>query len=229
MKWIETLLELLFPSKCPFCQHILFPNPGPVCPECQNKLPWRTGRYDQHKPEFIELCVSPLAYQEPVIASVHRYKFSGHRSYARSYGILIAQCVRDQIDTPIHQVSWVPLSRARLRKRGFDQAEKLARVVGKELGLPVVPTLEKIRSNQQQSLLTDPAARRANVLGAYQIRPDADVVGRRVLLIDDVVTSGATLSECARILQMAGSEQIFAATLVQAGSSKENQAENPKT
>lgn len=108
------------------------------------------------------------------------------------------------------------LSRQRRWRRGFDQGEKLARVVAAELGLPVRGMLRKVRHTQPQSGLEDPAARRANALGAYAPAPGVQGKGLRILLVDDVVTSGATLSECARVLLGAGAGEVLCATLAQA-------------
>ena len=117
-------------------------------------------------------------------------------------------------------LSWAPLSPRRLRQRGYDQAELLARAVGEHLGAAAVPLLVKSRDIPAQSGLSEQASRRANVLGAYELLPRAEVEGRSILLADDVVTSGSTLSECARVLLTAGAAQICAVTLAQAGQSR---------
>lgn len=86
--------------------------------------------------EFTSGCLSPLAYRGRVPDSVHRYKFPGTPSYAGAYGLLIAQCVRDNRAAPLDLVTWVPLSPKRKRKRGFDQAEALARFhIVKDIGV----------------------------------------------------------------------------------------------
>ena len=213
------LLDLLFPRKCPFCQRLV-EGDALLCPDCQRTLPWLTEKAAERSPEFLKLCVSPLAYRGPVAESIHRYKFSGRRNYAAAYGALMAQCVLDHPDVTFDLLSWAPLSRKRLRRRGYDQARLLARAVGERLNVPVTPVLVKRRDIPAQSGLSEQAARRANVLGAYELLPGAEVTGRRVLLVDDVVTSGATLSECARVLLTAGAAQVCAVTLAQAGQSR---------
>ena len=128
----------------------------------------------------------------------------------------MAQCVQDRPEIAPELITWAPLSRKRRRERGYDQGELLARAMAKRLGLPAVPTLVKARHTQPQSGLDSAEARRANALGAYALLPGADVAGRHVLLADDVVTSGATLSECARTLLEAGAECVWCVTLAQA-------------
>ena len=108
---------------------------------------------------------------------------------------------------------FVPISWLRKLKRGYDQVALLAEAVSRELGIPAICALKKIRHTPPQSGLKSAAERRANVLGAYRvIRPDA-VAGKRVLLLDDIITTGATVSECARMLSLAGSKEITCAAL----------------
>ena len=176
------LLDLLFPMKCPFCQHILEDSRAPACPGCQKMLPWLSGREAERPVEFTSGCLSPLAYRDRVPDSIHRYKFPGTPSYAGAYGLLTAQCVRDNRAAPLDLVTWIPLSPKRRRKRGFDQAEALARAVARELDLPVRGTLEKFRNNDPQSHLHEASERRANVLGVYRLKESVDLAGLRVLL-----------------------------------------------
>ena len=212
----EALLDLLFPPKCPFCQRLLHDPRAPLCPNCQACLPWLTGRAGERRVDFTQGCWSPLAYQAQVREAVQRYKFAPAPAYGRPFGLLMAQCARDQ-GVEAELVTWAPLSKKRRRKRGFDQGELLARTVGECLALPVLPLLEKSRHTVPQSSLPDGAARRANALGAYSLLPGGRIEGGRVLLVDDVVTSGATLSECARLLCQGGAKQVLCLTLAQAG------------
>ena len=216
MKLLDKLLDLLFPPKCPFCQSILETPADPVCPACQKTLPWLVGRAGERSVDFTRGCCSPLAYRGTVRKSIHRYKFSGVRAYARPFGLLMAQCVQDRPEMAPELITWAPLSRKRRRERGYDQGELLARSMAKRLDLPAAPTLVKARHTQPQSGLDSAEARRANALGAYALLNGADVAGKRVLLADDVVTSGATLSECARTLLEAGAECVWCVTLAQA-------------
>lgn len=211
----EHLLDLLFPRKCPFCRAILADPNAPLCSNCQPRLPWQTGKAAERKVDFTDGCLSPLGYRDSVPEAIRRYKFSGVRAYARPFGLLMAQCAADHT-LEVDCVTWVPLSAKRLRRRGYDQAELLARGVGERLGLPVQPLLQKIRDTQAQSDLETEGARRANALGAYVVLPGAGMEGKRILLVDDVVTSGATLSECARMLRQAGAVKIYGLTLARA-------------
>lgn len=216
MKWSDWVLDLLFPPKCPYCQRLMEGSYIPACSHCQPTLPWLVGAQGERKVDFTAGCLSPLGYRGSVVDSIHRYKFAGRASYAKSYGILVAQCVRDNWKEPLDAVTWAPLSGPRRRKRGYDQAKLLAQWVARELELPLLGMLDKVRDAPPQSSLQEDAQRRANVLGAYRLKKGARSEGMRLLLVDDVVTSGATLSECARQLAHGGATGVVCATLAQA-------------
>ena len=217
MNPIAWLLDLLYPPKCPFCHCILEHSRKGLCPGCEEKLPWLYGEEGRREVDFTKGCFSPLRYKDAVREAVHHYKFSPTPAYGRPLGKILAECVRDYPEIQADMITWTPLSRKRRRERGFDQAELLARSLGEELDLPVMLTLQKIRHTQRQSSLDEESQRRANAKGAYRMHPRADVRGKRILLVDDVVTSGSTLEECAAVLRMAGAECIWCVTLAQAG------------
>lgn len=217
MSLLTPVLDLLYPPKCPFCRGVLDDPRAPVCPACQPTLPWLDHKDAFRRVDHTDGCWSVLEYRDAVRDCVHRFKFQPIPAYAQPLGLLMAQCVRDHGELEPDLITWVPLSRKSLRRRGFDQARRLAETVGGQLSLPVCPTLQKVRHTRRQSRLDTPAQRRANVLGAYAPRPDTGVRGRRVLLVDDVVTSGATLSACAEELRRAGVAHVWCLTLAQAG------------
>ena len=139
------------------------------------------------------------AYEDPLRQSLLRYKFQGRSYYAGAYGAMLghADYLRERLEFDV--ITWVPVSRKRRRKRGYDQAELLAKATARELGRCAEPLLEKFRDIPPQSGIQEvPARRKANVLGVYRMRPGAAVQGKRVLLIDDILTTGATLGEAAR-------------------------------
>ena len=210
------LLDLLFPPKCPFCHRVLERPRDPLCPVCQEILPWLEGKAGERAIEFADGCYSPLAYRDKVPEAVHRYKFHRVRALGRPFGALMSQCLGDRLSGPADLVCWAPLSRQRLRERGFDQAELMAREVGRRLSVPVGQVLEKARNTRPQSELEDESARQANARGAYVLLPGAALTGKRVVLVDDVVTSGSTLSECAALLRQAGAAEVWCLTLAQA-------------
>jgi ComF family protein len=210
------VLDLLFPPRCVFCTRLLKSGELGLCDRCQRELPWIEGLAAEQKFEFVSCCVSPLWYQEEVRKSIHRYKFSDRSGYARTYGRLVAQCVADHLAGRYDLITWAPLSPKSLKRRGYDQAMLLARSAALELDQAAVETLRKMRNTEAQSSLKGDAERRANVLGAYQAVDPVLVEGKRVLLVDDVVTTGSTLSECARVLRECGAADVVCATLTRA-------------
>ena len=211
---LGALLDLLFPPRCVFCRRLLHRGEEGICPRCQQELPWALGAEAEQTGEFFSLCASPLWYQDQVRASFHRYKFKGVRGYSRTYGRLVAQCVQDHLAGRYDLITWVPLSRARLRQRGYDQAMLLASAAALALDDVAAETLCKVLDTEAQSGLgKNDASRRANVLSAYQVTDPALVEGRRVLLIDDIVTTGSTLTECVRVLREAGAADVVCLTL----------------
>ena len=209
-----SVLDLMFPPRCPFCSKMM-PRWAPLCGDCQRTLPFSVGKQGRCDGEFFEVCVAPLWYRDSVRDSFHRFKFKGRQAYAKAYAVLMAQCVNDQQLGEFDVVTWSPINVNRRRRRGYDQSELLARELAKHLNLPVAPLLEKTRNTVAQSSIEDASARRANALGAYQILPSADIVGKKILLVDDIVTSGSTLSECARVLRTAGAGEIHCIVLAQ--------------
>ena len=124
--------------------------------------------------------------------------------------------LREEYPEGFDVLTWVPVSPLRKWIRGYDQAELLARAVGRELDMVPVRTLKKIRHNRRQSRITDDARRRANVLGAYRVVNSAEVSGKRVLLLDDIYTTGATVGECARVLRTEGAKEVHCAAVAAA-------------
>lgn len=213
--FFSRLLDLLYPPKCVFCGRLLKDGEAGWCGACQGSLPWMGDAPEKACPPAAR-CVAPLWYRDEVRESFHRYKFEGRDFYAPEYGKLMAQCVRDKLGLDFDLICWAPLSQKRLRKRGYDQAELLARVLGAELDKPVVPALRKARDTLEQSSLEDEAARARNAAGAYELADPAAAAGKRVLLVDDIVTSGSTLSNCAQILLDAGANEVWAAVFARA-------------
>lgn len=211
---LNQLLDLLFPAKCPFCHRLLREEEAFWCARCQRELPWAAGSAGQQELEFLSGCISPLFYRDQVRDGIHRYKFQNRPGYAGSFGLLMAQAVRDAWpEVPFDAVTWAPLSRRRLRGRGYDQARLLAQAVSERLELPCVSTLVKVRHTPAQSLQAGDGSRQTNVLGAYEVVPGITLTGQTLLLCDDVVTTGSTLSECARILCASGAHRVYALTL----------------
>ena len=211
MKFLDSLLDLLYPRRRAFC-HRISPEGEPVCNACAGKLPYTRGAEQRQRLPGIPVCISPLYYEGDVRQSLLRYKFGGRREYAKIYGEFLTKCI-DENGMSCDSITWTPLSRKRLRCRGYDQARLLAEEIAERTGIPCRQLLRKIRNNPAQSGSGSPEKRRANVLGVYVCADEEAVRGRQILLVDDIVTTGATLSECAKILHRAGAAGVSACTL----------------
>lgn len=205
------LCDLLYPPKCMLCGRLLRDSEAVLCGRCGHELPeWDNA--PRRVPGY-ERCAAAFVYEEPIRGSILRFKFHGMQTYAVQFARWMAVRVRGELRTSFDFVTWTPSSRRRRRSRGFDQAELLAEALARELDLEARPTLEKFRHRPPQSKTKTAAKRRANVQGAYRLLPGADVRGRTVLVVDDILTTGATLGECGRILRQAGAKDLYAAVI----------------
>ena len=214
MKLYEYLLNLLFPRKCILCRELLEKEETDLCRKCRVEAPEYPVRKENL--QFLDSFTAVWYYEEDVRSSLLRYKFNGLQTYADSYGRLLAMKLLQAHPEGFDCLTWVPISPMRRFKRGYDQVELLAKAVGRELGMTPVPLLRKIRHNRPQSSLKDAAKRRANVLGAYRERNRDLIPGKRILLLDDVLTTGATAGECARVLLTAGAKEVHCAAVAAA-------------
>ncbi|MCL2226580.1 MAG: double zinc ribbon domain-containing protein [Oscillospiraceae bacterium] len=212
MGFFSSLLDLLFPPRCVFCGRVLNSGDEGWCSRCMESLPF-TNDCGRQSGEFYEFCISPLYYGSSVRKSILRYKFRGVSAYAEIYGKLLADCIKSCPDMKYDIISWVPLSGKRKRSRGYDQAMLLALATALELNDVAAQTLIKPHDVQAQSELGDRSERSANIDGAYEVFDSELIVGKTVLLIDDVVTTGSTLSECAKVLRSAGATNVVCAAL----------------
>ena len=214
MKLYHWLMGILFPPRCILCRRVLKKEELDLCRECRCDAPDYCGR--KSKLQFLDSFCAIWYYRGNVRSSLLRYKFGYARSYARGYGRLLAMKLLQEYPDGFDVLTWVPISSLRKFSRGYDQSQLLAQAVGRELGMTPVRTLKKIRNNPRQSRIKGAAQRRANVLGVYQIREREAVAGKRVLLLDDILTTGATAGECARMLLTAGAKEVHCAVVAAA-------------
>ena len=199
-------MSLLFPDKCILCGRILEKNETDLCHTCRVDAPECPAR--KQKRTFLDSWVAIWYYKGYIRSSILRYKFRRARHYARGYGRILAMKLAEEYPDGFDVLTWIPISPLRKFVRGYDQVEELAKTVGRELNLKPVRCLRKIRHNRPQAGVSGAAERRANVLGVYRMAKHADVRDKRILLLDDVITTGATAGECARVLLTAGAKEV---------------------
>ena len=204
---LKIALDTLYPPRCPFCRRLLDKTEKRVCRFCRKRY---EGSVVRREVKNTLGCVAPFSYRDEVRLSIIRYKFWRAAIYGEAYAEFLAKCI-DESGFSCDIITWVPLSRVRLFSRGYDQARILAEATARNLGLPAARLLKKTRHTRPQSGLASAAQRRKNASGAYCCIAPETARGKTVLLIDDIVTSGATMAECAAVLKAAGCAGVYAA------------------
>ena len=213
MSLLNGLLDLLFPPACPFCGRAGGGKAGTACPGCEKadfRVPLEQRAFSG---KHFTRCVCVGWYRDELRNSVRQFKFRSHPEYAKDYGRAMAEEVRRFLPGAYDCITWMPVSEKRLQERGYDQARLLAEAMGEVLNKPVLALLKKTRDNPAQSSLAEGRDRAANVAGAYAVPDPSAAEGKRVLLTDDIFTTGATLEEGAKILREAGCSQVVCAVL----------------
>lgn len=219
MSLLKRLAALLYPEKCVLCGHILRKPEMDLCEKCRMDQPDCPISRDKYP--YLDSWTALWHYRDSVRRSLLKYKFYGRRNYAAAYGRLLSMKLLREDRADVDIITWIPISEKRKRKRGFDQVELLAQKVTAELEIPAQSLLWKRRDNPQQSKIVGNAQRRANVLGAYEAINKEMIIGKRILLLDDILTTGATAGECARVLLEAGAKEVHFAAI--AAAVKKNQ------
>lgn len=226
----RSAVEVLFPCRCPICEGLV-DSQGEMCGDCAGKLKYITSPScmvcgKQLDDELAEVCsdcgrrrhsfirgVGALAYTKEIKQSMYRFKYSNRREYAVFYGDMLVKLKGHII------MSWkpdviipVPLYAARYRKRGYNQAALVAEEIGKILKIPVEEKLLTRTVNTAPQKELNDKERTKNTKNAFQVTHNI-VKYRRVLLVDDIYTTGATLDACSDALTNAGAAQVYFAAV----------------
>ena len=223
MRVREWLLTALFPHRCCLCDKVI-PMGYHLCRECVAKAPYilpplclRCGRNEDacicmgHRRAF-ERCVSPFYYDGVARVGIDRLKNQGYVPQVDGFAKEMAEVVRREYGgVGFHYVTAVPLHHTDERGRGFNQSRLLAEKLAEMIDVPYVPLLEKPYATRPQKTLAA-RERSGNLLGAFEVTQPARLPDRTVLLVDDIVTTGATLDECAKMLKIYGADAVYGVT-----------------
>ncbi len=204
----EALAALLAPPRCAACDARVALLAA-FCPACAAGA--ERARIDDAR------AIAAFVYGGPVARAIARFKYEDRPDLARPLADLLWRAVEPHATALSGAVVVpVPLHRMRLAERGYNQAALLAARLARRLGAPTLPlALARVRDTPRQATL-DREARRTNVERAFRVRAPAAVRGRRVLLVDDVCTTGATFEACARVLSDARSGDVSLAVVARA-------------
>lgn len=227
----DAVVDVLLPPACASCDVVL-PGPQGFCDDCAHEvleLPTvhcrRCAEPGAFERGLCSRCVSgvvwerawaPFEHEGSIAKAIHRFKYEDRSDLSRPLGILLAALSKHELTSMPGVLVPLPLHEARFRERKFDQAGLLAAVVGQRAGREVqAGWLSRTRNTRRQVGLSE-AEREANVRGAFVA--SAAVRGQDVVLVDDVLTSGATAREAVRALTAAGAARVFVLTLARARS-----------
>lgn len=227
----ENIVHLLFPRRCPICDNVMFSSvfleaelccsrcrsvpeyvKEPVCKKCGKPMEDERAElcYDckKHPGAYVQ-GKALWVYKDQVKQSMYRFKYQNRQEYARFYGSEIVRVYGDWMKrSGIEAIVPIPLHRAKKRQRGYNQAELLAREIGRRTGLKVYPDLlKRVRKTKPQKKLND-AERKNNLKKAFKTQENK-VQLNHILLVDDIYTTGSTINEAALELRRAGIEQVY--------------------
>lgn len=225
---LHNLIDFLFPNPCVCCLKPAGRNRF-LCPACEKAFSFypikntcktcrapipagadSCGQCLALKPAYTQLAVC-VSYSDALRTALHSYKFYGRTDLAASFALMLITQLRRLNLTDFQAVVPMPLSKDRLKQRGFNQSELIAKLVAKDFDVPCISNaLIRKRDTKQQATLHK-GQRSKNVRGAFALQ-DADALcGMRILLVDDIFTSGATMREAAKTLSVSASSVIACA------------------
>jgi competence protein ComFC len=229
-RWVNAALGFFYPEVCQFCGEArATPDEGYVCEGCRHKVrfieppfcqrcglpfqgalttPFQCGNCRKQELHF-RFARSAVLARDPVLEAIHRYKY--HR--ALWFEPFLADLLIHGAQPELQPDLWdylvpVPLHRTKQREREFNQAERLAQRLGKATGIAVLPSLlKRVRPTESQTQLSR-QDRAANVRRAFALGEKTPLAGKRIVVIDDVFTTGATTNACAEVLQSGGAADV---------------------
>lgn len=219
----DRALCAVFPRRCLYCGVTIAPEQS-VCDSCRESLPRIESPVcllcghqkedcicKQKKHKYKAVC-APFYYEDAIETAVHRYKFEDKDFLAADFARDMEETVqREYKDILFDSVTFVPFTKKQMRTREWNPGETLARALAAELDLQCLTLLEKLYETESQHMLSA-RERTGNVFGVFEACNLENVQDKTVLLVDDIKTTGATLSECAKMLKLGGAKAVYAVT-----------------
>ena len=228
---IAALERELMPRSCPFCGTELEAFEPACCSGCMADLPWNDHQCPrcaeplatpsapgvdcaacQQSPPPFRAAVAPLRYTFPVDAAIRKFKFQRKLHYVPAFGAILASAL-SALPGEADALLPVPLHWRRHAARGFNQARELCGPIRRQTGLPIIHDVRRVRATQSQSGLRA-EARRRNLAAAFAIR--GELTSQHVVIVDDVITTGATCRQLANVVLAAGAKRVSVLALARA-------------
>ncbi len=219
----DFILWILFTKRCKYCDALISKDED-LCETCKNDLPRITGERCKFCGAGKDRCVckkhsmnydgitAPFYYEKGVKQGLQLFKFNSKTYFASNFANDIVECIKEDFaNVKFDFVCFVPFTLTQKIERNYNSSELLAEQVSKRLNLPLQNALVKLFNVKTQHDMTI-QQRKGNVYGIYDVKDDFDIKGKTVLLIDDIVTTGETLNNCALIMKIRGAEKVYCAT-----------------
>ena len=218
---IKTIKSVVWPRRCMFCDGETFENTLFTCDRCRDSLPYVNGKIcskcGRARSEctcssatlYYDKAAAPFYFEGGVKKCIHALKFKGKTQFAEPLSEYMLRTFREQYgDEAFDFITCVPLHPEDLNLRGYNQSRLLAEYISQKTQIPFNDgILNKIYRTEKQSG-TSPVERFGNVLGVFEVTKGIDLIGMSILLIDDIETTGSTLSECGKMLFLAGADKV---------------------
>ncbi len=228
---LNFILNIFYPNKCMFCNEFLDNNSKYYCKKCYYKLPFTEDKiclicgrevYGTHKiclscrthKTYIDVNYPAFTYSGNIEEALKKFKFAGKMWYYKPFAKLMYENIKDKVSN-IDYIVYPPINKKTFYKRGYNQMELISKEMSKLLNIKMLKNcIYKTRENEKQSL-TSGKLRYQNVRGVFAINNGFSEIinGRNILLLDDVMTTGATINECARMLKKSGAKSVVSSTL----------------
>ncbi len=211
---LKKLLYCIYPTKCISCGKIIGVNDS-ICTECNDIYKPRPASKIGSK--YLTSCAYTFYHEGNIKKAIWRFKFRSKLYYADPFTDYMLDCFNEYyFNSCIDYLVPVPMNKKKKRYRGYNQTEVLAKYLSKKCGVPYLKDgLIKVKENKDQHGMTL-SERRINIKGVYGVNKHIDFRGKRVIIIDDVLTTGLTMYECAKMLKKSGAESVYGITIAAA-------------
>ena len=213
MNFIDSFIDFLYPRKCAYCNKKI--NERYTCRKCANIIEYYHEKVNIYaNNEFgCDQIISSMPYDGFMKKCVWQYKFRDAKYFAPAFAEILSSKIK-KYNIKFDLIIAVPISSRRMKERGYNQSELIAKNLSKLTGINYQKdVLIKIKNNLRQSEL-NLNERKENVKDAYSIKNIECIADKKILLLDDIYTTGATINECAKILKLAGAKEVIGLTLM---------------